>query len=156
MTSGTQAQAIENMVGSMLLNDPGYFLIEGKVLPGNNVKVLLDGDNGISIDKCVLYNRMLYKKIEESGIFPGNDFSLEVSSPGLDEPLKLLRQFKKNIGRKVEVLLKSGIKVEAKLTDVLEEAIIVEETKGKNRKQELLLHTFPFEQIKSTKIQIVI
>jgi ribosome maturation factor RimP len=155
MTSGPQAKAVEELVESILANDPGYFLVEIRIQPGNNLKVSLDGDHGISIEKCVVYNRALYKKIEESGIFPNDDFSLEVSSPGLDEPLKLLRQFKNNIGRKVEVLLKSGLKVEAKLTNVLNESIIVEETKGKNKKKEVLLHTFPFEEIKSTKIQTV-
>ena len=48
------------------------------------------------------FNRALYKKIEEANFFPHGDFSLEVSSPGLDEPLKLYRQYKKNIGRPVE------------------------------------------------------
>ena len=89
--------------------DPENFLVEVKIRPGNNIKVFVDADRGISIDKLAQYNRRLYRQIEESGLFPNNDFSLEISSPGLDEPLKLRRQYLKNIGRYVEVILKSGI-----------------------------------------------
>lgn len=155
MTIETQAQAIEDMVRTLLTDDPGTFLVEAKMLPGNHIKVFLDGESGISIEKCVVYNRKLYKKIEETGIFPNGDFSLEVSSSGLDEPLKLLRQYKKNIGRKVEVLLKAGMKIEGRLTEVLEDAITIEEEKGKNKKKEVIQHHFAFDSIKSTKIQIV-
>lgn len=155
MTIESQAQAVENMLEAILANDPAYFIVEIRIKPTNNIKVFLDGDNGISIEKCVYYNRILYKKIEESGMFPGGDFSLEISSPGLDEPLKLLRQYRKNVGRKVEVLLKDGVKTEGRLLEVFDQHIIVEEVKGKNKKQEVIQHNFPFENIKSTKIQIV-
>ena len=155
MSIESQVQAIEKMLETILANDPSYFIVEVKIKPTNNIKVFLDGENGISIEKCVFYNRILYKKIEESGMFPGGDFSLEISSPGLDEPLKLLRQYRKNIGRKVEVLLKDGVKVEGKLLEVFDAHIIVEEIRGKNKKQEIIQHNFPFENIKSTKIQIV-
>ena len=139
----------------MLVNDPAYFLVEIRVKPTNNVKLFLDGDQGVTIEKCISWNRALYKKIEEENLFPNGDFSLEVSSPGVDEPLKLFRQYKKNIGRTVEVILKDGIKVAGKLLEVSEQAITVEETKGKNKKKEVLQHSFLFDQIKSTKIQTV-
>ena len=155
MSIETQVQTIEEMVQSILAEDKGYFLVEIRIKPTNNVKVFIDGDNGISIEKCVSINRALYKRIEESGMFPDGDFSLEVSSPGLDEPLKLYRQYQKNVGRKVEVLLKDGVKVEGKLAEVSDSFIEVEETKGKNKKIEVVRHQFPFESIKSTKIQIV-
>ena len=155
MSIESQVQAIEKMLEAILANDPAYFIVEVKIRPTNNIKVFLDGDSGISIEKCVFYNRLLYKKIEESGMFPDGDFSLEISSPGLDEPLKLLRQFRKNVGRKVEVILKDGVKTEGKLLEVFDGHIIVEETRGKNKKQEIIQHNFPFDNIKSTKIQIV-
>ena len=84
------------------------FLVELKVSPGNNLKVFLDADKGVTIDTCISINRALYKKIEEDDLFPNGDFSLEVSSPGVDEPLKLHRQYKKNIGRNVEVVMNDG------------------------------------------------
>jgi ribosome maturation factor RimP len=149
----TPLQAVEHMVKAMLDEDPAYFLVEMKIKPTNNIKVYLDGDQGITIEKCITFNRALYRKIDEAGLFPGGDFSLEVSSPGLDEPLKLFRQYKKNIGRPVEVILKDGIKVEGKMVQVENDRILVEEARGKNKKQEVIQHHFPFENIKSTKIQ---
>ena len=149
----TTLQAVEKMMKAMLEDNPAYFLVEMKIKPTNNIKVFLDGDQGITIEKCITFNRALYKKIEEAGMFPGGDFSLEVSSPGLDEPLKLFRQYKKNIGRPVEVILKDGIKVTGKMIEVQDDSILVEETKGKNKKLEVIQHHFPFENIKSTKIQ---
>lgn len=143
------------MVEALLADDPQYFLVEVRIKPTNNVKVFLDGDKGITIEKCISYNRQLYKVLEVSGLFPADDFSLEVSSPGLDEPLKLLRQYHKNLGRKVEVLLKDGIKTDGVLKEVTEAGILVEETRGKNKKKEVIEHNFSFESIKSTKIQIV-
>jgi ribosome maturation factor RimP len=151
----TQLLAIEQMVRNLMEEDPACFLVEIKIKPTNNVKVFLDGDQGITIEKCIALNRALYKKMEEAALYPNGDFSLEVSSPGLDEPLKLFRQYKKNVGRPVEVLLKDGLKITGKMIDVQETSIIVEETKGKNKKKEVLQHTFEFENIKSTKIQIV-
>lgn len=155
MTIETQVRAVEQMIEGLLADDPQFFLVDVKIKPTNNIRVFLDGDQGISIEKCIAYNRQLYKMLEGSGLFPADDFSLEVSSPGLDEPLKLLRQYHKNIGRKVEVLLKDGRRTDGVLREVKETGIVVEETKGKNKKQEIIQHDFPFDNIKSTKIQIV-
>ena len=148
-------KAVESLVQALLAGDPGYFLVEIRMKPTNNLKVYLDGDQGISIEKCVQYNRALYKKLDESGLFPTGDFSLEVSSPGLDEPLKLLRQYKKNIGRQVELVMQDGTKKEGRLLEVSEDGIIIEETRGKNKKKEVINHTFLFDNIKTTKIQVV-
>lgn len=143
------------MVEEILAEDPQYFLVEVKIRPTNNVKVFVDGDNGISIGQCAAYNRELYKKIDTAGLFADGDFSLEFSSPGLDEPLKLFRQYRKNTGRKVEVTLKDGRRIDGVLTEADEEGINVEETRGKNKKKEIIQHRIPLEEIKSTKIQIV-
>jgi len=140
---------------ALLAGEPGYFLVDIRIRPTNNIRAYIDGDQGISIEKCVQFNRALYKKLEESGLFPDGDFSLEVSSPGLDEPLKLHRQYKKNVGRQVELVLQDGSKIEGRLLEVSEDGVIVEEIKGKNKKKEVINHTFLFENIKTTKIQVV-
>jgi len=155
MSIDTQISSIERMVAGLLEDQPQYFLVEIRIKPTNNVKVFLDGDQGITIEKCISINRALYKQLEEAGLFPNDDFSLEVSSPGLDEPLKLHRQYIKNTGRPVEVLLKDGRKIEGKLLGVSETAVTIEETRGKNKKKEVLQHDFPFDNIKSTKLQVV-
>jgi ribosome maturation factor RimP len=92
--------------------------------------------------------------MEEEAWFPNGDFSLELSSPGLDEPLKLHRQYVKNTGRKVEIVSKEGVKTEGKLLQVAEDSITVEEVTGKGKKMEIKQHVIPFETIKTTKIQV--
>jgi ribosome maturation factor RimP len=148
-------KVVESLIQALLAGETDYFLVDIRIKPTNNVKVFIDGDQGISIEKCVQFNRALYKKLEELVLFPTGDFSLEVSSPGLDEPLKLLRQYKKNIGRLVELVLQDGSKKEGRLLEVSEDGIIIEETKGKNKKKEVINHTFLFDNIKTTKIQVV-
>src|SRR5580704_8547804 len=150
MLSETQNRAIETMIESVIAGEPDYFLVEIKVKPVNNIKVFLDGDKGISIEKCVQFNRALYKKIESSGLFPSGDFSLELSSPGLDEPLKSFRQFQKNIGRPVELILNDGIKKEGKLLSVTVDEVVIEEIRGKNKHREVINQHFLFNDIKST------
>jgi len=120
------------LIGPLLKDD--IFLVSIKIKPTNNFKIYLDADSGLGIEKCIKINRALYKIMEEMGMYPDGDFSLEVSSPGLDEPLKLLRQYKKNIGRDVEVITTEDVKKEGKLTDVTEEKIVIEYTEGKNKK----------------------
>jgi len=153
MNEEQQIQALKHTIENMINIEPELFLVEVKIRPINNIKVFLDGDQGITIEKLVQYNRSLYKQIEESNMFPNGDFSLEVSSPGLDEPLRIHRQYIKNIGRYVEVMGKDGSKKEGKLLSATEMGIIVEEERGKNKKKEIVQHDIPFENIKSTKIQ---
>jgi ribosome maturation factor RimP len=154
MNSESQIQALEQKVLALIGPEPGFFLVEVKIKPTNNVKIFIDADQGISIEKLVSLNRRLYKDLEENVFFSGGDFSLEVSSPGLDEPLRIHRQYLKNIGREVEVLLIDGVKNEGKLIAVTNEEITVEEEKGKGKKKEIIQHSIPFTQIKTTKIQI--
>ena len=149
-----QIKTLEQLTEQVIDPETGDFLVELKLQPGNNIKVFVDGDKGVAIDKLVHYNRVLYKKIEENGLFPDGNFSLEVSSPGLDEPLKMHRQYVKNIGRDVEVILKDGIKREGKLMNATENEITLEEEKGKGKKKETVIHSIPVIDIKSTKIQI--
>ena len=154
MNTEPQIQAIEDKVGALISAKPDLFLVEVKIKPTNNIKVFIDGDQGVSIEKLVRYNRKLYKEIEESNLYPNGDFSLEVSSPGLEEPLKLHRQYLKNIGRYVEVTDKEGAQKDGKLISATEAEIMVEEIKGKGKKMETFQHRIPFDNIKTTKIQI--
>jgi ribosome maturation factor RimP len=147
-------QKTERFVTEVLASEPEYFLVEVKVKPTNNIKVYIDGDKGIPIEKCVYFNRQLYKKIDEAQMFPEGDFSLEVSSPGVDNPLKLYRQYLKNIGRNVEVMFNDGSKKEGKLLQATNEDIILEQTSGKGKKTEKQQLVIPFSNIKITTVQI--
>ncbi len=154
MQTDNGVQRIEELVNGLLAGDPSYFLVEVRVKPTNNYKIFIDSDEGIPLSVLIKYNRSLYRQIEEAGWYPEGDFSLEVSSPGLDEPLKLHRQYKKNIGRFVDVLLNDSIKCEGKLTDVTEDGIVIETEEGKGKKKETKQQTVLFSDIKNTKVQI--
>lgn len=150
----TVENKISELLDSILENEPQLFCVHIKIKPTNNVKVYLDGDNGIAIDKCIKINRSLYKIIEESAMFPDGDFSLEVSSPGIDEPLKNVRQYRKNIGREVEIVFADETTKLGKLLDVTESDVIIEETTGKGKKAVTQQHVVPFTSIKTTTVQI--
>ena len=164
MDAGNLQKAIENCINNLLEKTEDVFLVEVKVHPGNNIKVYLDADNGVTIDTCTRINRALYKQIEEDALFPNGDFALEVSSPGVDEPLKLYRQYKKNIGRTVEVLLSDETRKQGKLIEVNTDHIIIDETKskiknipshGKKAREEASIKTtILFNQIKHTKVLV--
>jgi ribosome maturation factor RimP len=152
MVQDTQIQAVETMVQGLLEGD--MFLVEVRVKPINNFKVFLDADSGLSIEKCIKINRALYKQMEEKAMYPNGDYSLEVSSPGLGEPLKLLRQYHKNVGRSVEVVLNDGTKYEGKLTAVGDTGITVEVTTGKGKKAVTVNTVLHLDAIKHTKVLI--
>ena len=154
MQTETQIQAIEQKINTLLEGEPKYFLVEVRIKPTNNIKVFIDGDEGVPLSALVQFNRKLYKELEEGGMYPDGNFSLEVSSPGLDEPLKLHRQYKKNAGRFVEVALQDGTKKEGKLLEATEDGIVVETESGKGKKKEVKQETVLFTDIKQTKIQI--
>ena len=145
---------MEERVNSLIEAEKDLFLVEIRIKPTNNVKVYIDGDQGVSVERLVHYNRKMARQLEEEAIFPDGDFSLELSSPGLDEPLKMHRQYVKNVGRPVEVVLLDGAKLEGVLKSVEEEAIELEMTTGKGKKMVVSQLTVPFIQIKTTKVQI--
>jgi ribosome maturation factor RimP len=150
----SQIQEIENKLKTLLEAHPTHFLVEIRIKPTNNFKIFIDADEGINLSGLIEYNRKLYRQIEESGMFPDGNFSLEVSSPGLDEPLKLKRQYKKNVGRFVEVTLLDGNKREGKLLEATEDGILIEWEEGKGKKKEIKQENILFDQVKSTRIQV--
>jgi len=154
---GTEEKTVEivKLVGQLLQDEPVYFLVSVAIKPVNNISLFIDGDSGITIEKCVRINKALYKQIVETTLYPDGEFSLEVSSPGLDEPLKLNRQYIKNIGRSLMVELVDGKKVEGKLIAADNVGIELEEELGKGKKKEVVKHAFLFDQIKESKVNVV-
>jgi ribosome maturation factor RimP len=154
MVNETIIAEIEGMLSNILAAEPADFLVSIKVKPINNIKIFIDSDEGMSIEKCVRYNRKLYAQIEEKEMFPEGNFSLEISSPGVDEPLKLQRQYFKNIGRNILVTFNDATQKEGKLVEVTATDIIVEQITGKGKKAVTQQHLIPFENIKTTTVQI--
>lgn len=149
MTQDTMSiQAIETLIGEMLSETEDIFLVSVRIKPTNNIKIFLDADSGLSIEKCVKINRVLYRIIEEKGWYPDGNFSLEVSSPGVEEPLKMFRQYKKNVGRKVEITMKDDTKLEGKLLEAEEDFVTLETVEGKNKKAVTLTKKISFDDIK--------
>lgn len=133
MSENTTLAVVKKMLEPLLTGD--IFLVDMRIKPTNNIKIYLDADNGLGIEKCIKINRALYKNIEETALFPDGNFSLEVSSPGIDEPLKLHRQYEKNKGRNVEVVLNDGTVYEAVLSGISENGIQLVITEGKGKRQ---------------------
>ncbi|MCW3106120.1 MAG: ribosome maturation factor [Segetibacter sp.] len=154
MANETIIAEVEGMLNDLLAAQPEDFLVSIKVRPTNNIKIYIDSDQGMSIEKCVRYNRKLYAQIEEKALFPEGNFSLEISSPGVDEPLKIRRQYTKNIGRNVLVSFNDETEKEGKLLEVTETDILIEQTTGKGKKAETHQFVIPFENIKTTTVQV--
>ena len=152
MSTGNYIETIKELLHPLLTDD--IFLVDIRIKPTNNVKIFLDADTGLSIDKCIKINRALYKLIEEGNVFTAGDFSLEISSPGIDEPLKLHRQYVKNIGRDVEVTFKDNTKKAGKLIAADENEIVIEFTEGKNKKAVQKTLNIALSDIKETVVQI--
>ncbi|MFC6996803.1 ribosome maturation factor RimP [Rufibacter roseus] len=118
------------------------------------VTILADGDQGITIQQCAQISRRVSKKIEE---LYGEEleYSLEVSSPGVDFPLTTPRQFIKNVGRNIKLTFEGGVEKLGELQEATEEGILfAEEVKQKHKKSLLEPVTVPYSEI--VKAQIVI
>ena len=128
-------EQISQLIDQCLENTDMY-LISFKVKPTNNYKVFIDSDSGFTLEKAIKLNRTLRKQVEEIGIYPEGDYSLEISSPGIDIPLTMKRQYVKNIGRKLEIELidEESNGIIGRLIEVDDEKIIVEETPLKPKK----------------------
>lgn len=129
------------------------FVVRMKIKPTNNIKVYLDADDGFPISKSSSVNRQLRKAIDESGMFPEGDYSLEVSSPGIDEPLLFHRQYVKNIGRKLELTLNDGTVHTGMLKEVTEAQVTLE-VPAAPKKKETKMVEIPTESIKQAIVQI--
>jgi ribosome maturation factor RimP len=142
-------ERIEQLVGEKLTSE--MFIVEVNVGAGNAISVTVDSFSGLSIDKCVEISRHIEHNFDREV----EDFSLEVSSPGLTQPYKVLNQYKKNIGQEVEVVTRDGEKLNGILNQAGENGFTVEakiKTKVDGKKiDETKPVSFSFEQIKTVK-----
>lgn len=142
------------------LNEDQYFVVDIQVSPSRTrakITVLLDSDTGITIEECAGISRKLGNQLEELEVFDGQAFTLEVSSPGVDEPLVLRRQYLKNVGREVDVLLNDGQTRRGKLEQIGDDQIVITETplkKPKKNDPPIEPTAIPFMDIKKSTIQV--
>jgi len=142
------------LVEEKIADRPELFLVEVRMLPNNKLIIHVDGDEGISIQDCVAISRHVGFHLEEENAIE-QAYNLEVSSPGVGEPLKLIRQYNKNIGRTVSIKLKEGLKKEGKLLEVTEDNLLIEESvKEKGKKAVAIQTVVPFNDILETSVLI--
>ena len=146
-TAKIRALAEERLAGSDL------FVVDVTCSPANEVEVLVDSDSSVAIEDCVELSRAIEASLDRDV----EDFALTVSSAGIGQPLRLLRQYRRLIGRPVEVVLLSGVKLLAELRDATEESVTLayEEkvaVEGKKRKQLVeTVREYPLSEVKSTR-----
>ena len=146
--------------GAMLVEEkiadrPDLFLVDIKMLPNRKLMILVDGDTGIGIADCAAISRFVGFKLEEENVID-EAYNLEVSSPGIDSPLTLPRQYTKNIGRTVGLKMLDGTKREGTLLNIDNDNIIIDEkVKGeKGKKATVVQNTVPLNLIAETKVLI--
>ena len=124
------------------------FLVNLKITPDNRIYVDIDGDNGVTIDDCIELSRAIEGQMDRDE----EDFALDVSSAGADQPLKLIRQYRKNVGRELEVVTVDGERAEGTLEDASDEGIVLR-TKGTKKQAPETLRT-AYRDIKSARVTI--
>lgn len=145
---------IVELVNEKLADD--QFVVDITVGSANQIHILVDGMNGLSIDNCVAISRHVEHSLDRDA----EDFSLEVSSPGLDMPLKVFKQYQKNVGRDLIIVRTDETDLTGKLLEVNDDGIKLhterkERLEGKKKKQ-LIVEEFEisFNDIKTAKVII--
>jgi ribosome maturation factor RimP len=147
---------VAQLVEEKLTELPGVFVVDIKMLPNHKLIILLDGDDGIGVGDCAKVSRYVGFKLEEENVID-EAYNLEVSSPGIDTPLTLVRQYAKNIGRDLSVKTNEGAKREGELLSVTEDSIVINEiikAGVKGRKAETAEATIPLSDIAEAKVLI--
>jgi len=148
-------EQIENLIKPKI-DEEDLFQVEVSVNSSNRISVFIDGDKGVTIDQCMALSRFIEQNLNRDE----EDYELDVSSAGLDLPLKVQRQYIKNIGRSVAIILKNGQKLTGKLVNANNDGINLEVEKnvvleGKKRKQKITeIMPLNYSDIKSTKIVV--
>lgn len=133
-----------------------YYIVDISVSSSNQIRVEIDGDEGVKINDCVQISRHIEGSYDREEV----DFELTVSSAGMDQPFKILRQYQRYIGREVEIKSTDGNKIKGTLVSADDTAVVLETTRkekieGKKKKQIVIENkTVPMEQVKETKVVI--
>ncbi len=155
---------MEDRIEQLLLEkfqDVGFqdlYIVEIAFNPTNKkLEVFLDSDSVLTIGQCARLNRYLQNHIDENN-WLGEKYVLDVSSPGITKPLKMVRQYYKNIGRGVTVTLNDDSKEKGNLIAVTEDEITLKQVitikQGKKKRKETIEKTIVFNDIKKTLVDI--
>lgn len=142
------AKAIESYLESNSL-----FLVSVEISKDNDIEIAVDSEGRVDLSNCVDINKIVEEKFDRES----EDYSLTVTSAGLDQPFKVLRQYLKYIGKDVEVVLKSGGKIKGILNNADDKGVEITfeksvKVEGKKKKEKVVERTLlMFSEIKSTK-----
>ncbi len=126
---------IRNLAESKLTDNSQFVVdvvVKGQKGP-RKVLIVIDGDNGVTIDDCANLSRELSKSLDDLQLI-AESYTLEVSTPGLDQPLRLRRQYIKNVGRRVKVVSSQGVS-EGKLISASDDKIVLEQETGQGKEK---------------------
>jgi ribosome maturation factor RimP len=123
------------------------FIVSVTVRSDNRIRIFIDSDTHVSIEHCIVLSKFIESHFDRET----EDFEINVSSSGLDQPYKLPRQYVKNIGREVSVLLKDNSKIEGLLIAADEEGFTVKQITKVKKVNTETTHTFLYSDIKETK-----
>lgn len=146
---------VAELLEAGLKEKPSLFLIDLSINDSNKIIVTLDGDNGVTLQDCIDISRAIEHNLDREA----QDFSLEVASAGVSSPLKIARQYKKNIGRTLKVRTATDT-IEAPLTDANDDFIVLEwqarEPKkiGKGKETVQKRQEIPYADIKEAVVTI--
>ncbi len=112
-------EKVQQLVTSFFEENPEFFLIDFTITPDNKIKIVIDGDNGVTLNDCVALSRHVEHNLDRES----EDFALEVTSAGATTPLQHERQYKKNKGRILQVKTTQGEKFEGTLQEATTEHI---------------------------------
>ena len=147
-------ERVRELVEDKIADRADLFIVRIKMNNNGLLEILVDGDEGIAIEDCVKISRHVGFHLEEEDAID-RAYRLEVSSPGIDTPLLLHRQYLKNIGRDIRVKGLEGEKREGKLIAVNEESIVIEERKKEKGKKAIVEEAeISFHNITETKVLI--
>lgn len=149
------AQKIKKEAENLLSKGP-FFVLDVTVssTKTGRIRMVIDGDRGVTIDDCAQISRELNQRIDGLGVL--EDYHLEITTPGVDQPLKSERQFPKHIGRELKVELNDGRTVRGKLMSATTDGIQLEEEvkKVKGKPETATLAEFSFKDIKKTFVLV--
>lgn len=152
-----ELQEVLRKIAEQNLKDESYFIVDiiVKGTAGGKMKVLilLDADDGVNIDDCADLSRAIGIQVEAEDLIE-NAYTLEVSSPGLDHPLKLNRQFVKNEGRRLKVQLTEGEVFSGKLLKATGENLTFEKEIKEKKKITSQLVTIGYEEIEKANVLV--
>ena len=114
-------EKVTQLLEKALKENPSLFLIDMEIRPGNQIRVTIDGDQGVKVEDCIAISRAIEHNLDREE----EDFSLEVLSAGVSEPLSMVRQYKKNLGRKLKVKT-SNETLEGELVNVNDQDITLQ------------------------------